>query len=78
MSTIAELETNSRRICDEAMEAVKQVPQGIPRKEQAAWIVQKPNPSLIFSLLDGKPINEAAWKMVRPKYEKPFMKDIDA
>jgi RNA ligase len=35
-------------------------------------------PYLIFGLLDGKPIDEAVWKIIKPKYEQPFRKDIDA
>jgi RNA ligase len=36
-----------------------------------------PHPSLLFALYDGK--NESAydyvWKLLKPKYEKPFKKD---
>lgn len=41
------------------------------RKEQAIWIQQEVQPSymqgLVFSLLDGKDISDAVWRMIEPK-----------
>ena len=49
------------------------------RKTQALKIMKKyPNDaSLIFRMLDGDDPSPLIWKQIRPKYEKPFTKDID-
>jgi RNA ligase len=36
------------------------------RKEFAAYATERTNPHLLFMLLDGKPIDEAVWKMLQP------------
>lgn len=77
MKTMEELQTSYLSIVDKAMEKIKEVPQSVPRREQAIWIKEQENPHLLFSLLDGRPINEMVWKMVRPEYSKPFREDID-
>jgi RNA ligase len=47
------------------------------KKVFAEYAKRYPHPSLLFALYDGK--NESAydyvWKMIKPKYEKPFKKD---
>lgn len=79
MDTMKDLQSKQIQIRDEALESLRKVPKGISRKEQAAFIFKElPNPPLIFSLLDGKTITEQVWKMIKPKYEQPFRKDIDA
>lgn len=35
-------------------------------------------PGVLFSMLDGKDYSQAIWKMVRPKGQSQFKKDIDA
>lgn len=54
----------------------------LERKEVAMRIkgVDQPYPALIFALLDGKDqmASDIVWKHLRPKYERPFVKDIDA
>jgi RNA ligase len=39
----------------------------ITRKDYALEFKKFKNPSLLFSLLDGKPIQDAIWKMVKPR-----------
>lgn len=48
------------------------------RKDFALWAKQQSNASLLFSLLDGRDITDACWKLVEPKWATPFRKDIDA
>lgn len=48
------------------------------RKDFAAWATKQPNPSLLFSLLDGRDISDACWKLVEPVWATPFRKDSDA
>ncbi len=48
------------------------------RKSFAAWATKQPNPNLLFLLLDDLDISQACWKLVEPKWETPFRKDIDA
>lgn len=42
------------------------------RKAFAEVAKTKQYPGVLFRMLDGKPYNEAIWKMVKPTYEKPF------
>lgn len=44
----------------------------LPRKEFALESLKHRYSSLLFSMLDGKPYEELAWKMVEPEYRKPF------
>jgi len=50
------------------------------RKEQALTIMQtndgKKVASIVFAMLDGKGYTDIIWKMLRPKYELPFKKEI--
>jgi T4 RnlA family RNA ligase len=43
------------------------------RKETALYFQTCQYPSVMFNLLTGKRVNETIWKMIRPKFEKPFM-----
>lgn len=42
------------------------------RKETALYFQNQKYPSVLFSMLDGKTPDKIIWKMVRPKYSKPF------
>lgn len=42
------------------------------RKETALYFQAQKKPSVLFSMLDGKTPDKIIWKMVRPKYSKPF------
>jgi RNA ligase len=42
------------------------------RKEYALAIVDHPLKSLIYRFLDKRPADDIAWKMVKPKWSKPF------
>lgn len=43
------------------------------RKEQAEVVLQTTYSGIVFTMLDGKPYQEAIWKMLRPKAERPFV-----
>lgn len=45
------------------------------RKSQAEYLKDKKYNSLVFGLLDGKDISPAIWKLIKPKFEKPFKND---
>jgi T4 RnlA family RNA ligase len=47
------------------------------RKEAAAYYMQYKHPSILFNMLDKKSYNEAIWQLLKPKYERPFMKSGD-
>lgn len=47
------------------------------RKTAAEWIKKKAYPAIMFKMLDGKDPKELIWKMIKPKYEKPFKNEID-
>jgi RNA ligase len=42
------------------------------RKETALYFQKQKYPSVLFSMLDGKAPDKIIWKMVRPKYSKPY------
>ncbi len=42
------------------------------RKENAIYYQTQKHPSVLFAMLDGKNPDKIIWKMVRPKYSKPF------
>lgn len=42
------------------------------RKETALYFQTQKYPSILFSMLDKKPLEKTIWKMIRPKYSKPF------
>ncbi|PTB97322.1 hypothetical protein C9994_03295 [Marivirga lumbricoides] len=43
------------------------------RKETALYFQTCRYPAVMFNLLTGKPVDKTIWKMIRPKFEKPFM-----
>lgn len=45
------------------------------RKVYAEEIKKNINPGILFNLLDGKNPDQAIWKLVRPKWAKPFRED---
>lgn len=47
------------------------------RREKADFIKQQKYPQIMFALLDDKDPTPMVWRMVKPKYERPFVKDID-
>lgn len=46
------------------------------RKEFAERAVKTKYPSIMFSMLDERPVDHLIWKMIRPKAEKPFKEEI--
>lgn len=45
------------------------------RKLEAEWIftnVPKSYQGIVFAMLDGKDYSDSIWRMIRPKYQKPF------
>ncbi|MGB3468022.1 MAG: T4 RnlA family RNA ligase [Cyclobacteriaceae bacterium] len=44
------------------------------RKETALYFKTCTYPSILFNLLDGKPVDQTIWKLIKPAYEKPFSK----
>lgn len=76
-NTIGDLQAKRLAIVDKAMADFENVPQST-RAEKANYILKQQYPQLLFAMLDGKPIDDMTWKLVKPTYEKPFKKDIDA
>lgn len=42
------------------------------RKEKAMFIMKQKNPGILFCMLDNKKPDDYIWKMIRPKFSKPF------
>jgi RNA ligase len=51
--------------------------QNLDRKEFATKALHYRHSSILFSILDGKSYEDAIWKIIKPKWSKPFKKDID-
>ena len=47
------------------------------KKEFANLIKDNEYRSILFSMWDGKSYDNTIWKMIKPKWSKPFKKDID-
>lgn len=45
------------------------------RKEAAEYILKQEHPAVLFAILDRKPIDKIIWKLIRPKFSKPFKND---
>ena len=43
------------------------------RKEMAQYFKQQKYPNILFSMVDEKDYRKEIWKLIRPKYSKPFM-----
>lgn len=59
-------------IVAESASAFLNAPKDVERREYAAWAKQQKYPSLMFSMLDGRDIAPAVWKMIEPKWATPF------
>lgn len=46
------------------------------RKETALYFKNCPYPAVLFKMLDGRPYDEVIWKLLRPDFEKPFIKEF--
>jgi RNA ligase len=52
----------------------------VPTKKEFAEFVMKQTEALrpiMFSMWDKKPYDDIVWKLIKPKWSKPFKKDID-
>lgn len=48
----------------------------IPRRKYAELITKSQYPALLFNMLDGKPVDETIWKMIKPRGDvKSLVKD---
>jgi RNA ligase len=49
------------------------------KKEFAEFVMKQAEPlrSVMFAMWDKKPYDHIIWKLIKPKYEKPFKKDND-
>ena len=46
----------------------------VGKKEFAMWVKEQPREfqPILFSLYDGKDYSQSIWRLLRPKYQKPF------
>lgn len=75
-----ELRSNYQQFEKLAKTLYNEVKDLLDRKSQAVRVTQAPPPvsSAVFAMLDHKPYEKIIWKALKPKYELPFKKDIDA
>lgn len=74
--TKQKLESDFQKIYDEAVKTYETAPNFESRKDFAAWINQQNNPSLLFALLDGKKLDNMIWKLIKPKFDKPYVDEM--
>lgn len=78
IDTKQELEVLYETIYEKALVEYQQVPKNCSRKEQAEYIQKYMSyPHIAFKMLDNKPVEEAIWKMLEPKYEQPFKQRVN-
>jgi hypothetical protein len=46
------------------------------RKEAALYFQTCASPAVLFKMLDDKPYSDVIWKMLKPKFQKPFKNEI--
>jgi RNA ligase len=74
---IASLTEAHNRLMAWAHSTFQAAPQNVSRKDFAEYSKKQTQPALLFLLLDGKPIDDAVWKLVEPKWATPFRRDAD-
>lgn len=47
------------------------------RKETALYFQEQEYPSVLFSMLNKRNPKDIIWKMIKPKYSKPFKKEVE-
>lgn len=74
--TISELNTKYLEIENICKQEMNNAPTNFEtRKDWALFITQKQYPSVLFNILDKKDYSSIIWKLIRPKYSKPFKED---
>lgn len=53
------------------------MPKFTERRLMAEYVVQTDYPAVLWKMIDGKAYDQIIWKLIKPKYEKPFKQDID-
>ena len=73
------LESEFRELYIRAQRAHRVVMNLPTRKDQALYLKEHHDDvmGLVFPLLDGKSIDEAIWKRIRPEHEVPFLKEAE-
>lgn len=74
---IRELTERHNGLLDWAHGKFQAAPQGVSRKEFAEYAKQQDEPSLLFALLDAKPIEDMCWKLCEPKWATPFRGEVE-
>ncbi len=70
--TVNSLWRDYAAVTDWAIEIFHDSPNTGKRRDFAEWAKQQVYPGLLFSLLDGKDITDAVWKIVEPRWSTPF------
>jgi T4 RnlA family RNA ligase len=68
-----ELENEYKKIENEAKSVFKVFD---TKKETALYFMTQKYPSVLFGMLDGKDYSQTIWKMIRPKFSKPFRDEM--
>jgi RNA ligase len=60
---------------EEKIHSIKKKLGDSERKVYAEEIKKEKNPGILFNLLDGRIPDQSIWKLIRPKWSKPFKED---
>jgi len=75
--TIEELSKSYSKIEAECSLIFGNLTYGLSRKEYAEYFNTQKYPQVLFKMLDGKEYNSVIWKLIKPKFSKPFNKNIE-
>lgn len=67
--TKKEIEQNYKNVLDQCLIDYKELN---TRKETSLYFETKKHPHILFSMLDKKDYSKIIWKIIKPKYQKPF------
>lgn len=78
-STVSSLKERHTEVFGKAAEYFAIMPTKCNRKEFAmsATSCPAPYPSMLFAMLDGKPVADMIWKFIEPKWATPFRKEAE-
>lgn len=73
-NTVNELNNNFNFILEESKSVYKILD---TRKDTALYFKEQKYPHVLFAMLDNKDVDKLIWKMIKPKFSKPFKNNME-
>lgn len=73
-NTVNELNNNFNSILEESKSVYKILD---TRKDTALYFKEQKYPHVLFAMLDNKDVDKLIWKMIKPKFSKPFKNNLE-